>query len=253
MPGGFLLATHEKSGSCRTMKNSFPVLLLCFLLSSCGEEKKGKGRAEAGDAEAPLMKDSETMIRKILCLHGGGGDAKTFQGDPGITDLRNALGDDYEFVFAQAQNNGLWMRDPPRGKSKPTTDPEWASKSVGILNKIVADQGPFYGILGYSQGAAFIPVYLAQIPEETFQIAVMFGGYLPTTHQGLISRIKTESPFKNIPALVWMGGQDWIANANLASPFIKPTVLRSAEAGHIIPLRSDPTFTRIVRKIKSGS
>ena len=152
------MAANEKSGSYRVMKNSFPVLLLCFLLSSCGEEKIRKGRAEAGDAESPITKDSEAMIRKILCLHGGGGDAKTFQADPGITDLRNALGDDYEFVFAQAQNNGLWMRDPPRGKSNPTTDPEWASKSVGILNKIVAEQGPFYGILGYSQGAAFIPV-----------------------------------------------------------------------------------------------
>lgn len=247
------MAANEKSGSYRVMKNLFPVLLLCFLLSSCGEEKIRKGRAEAGDAESPITKDSEAMIRKILCLHGGGGDAKTFQADPGITDLRNALGDDYEFVFAQAQNNGLWMRDPPRGKSNPTTDPEWASKSVGILNKIVAEQGPFYGILGYSQGAAFIPVYLAQIPEDTFQIAVMFGGYLPTTHQGLISRIKTKSPFKNITALVWMGGQDWIANKNLASPFIKPTVLRSSKAGHAIPLSSDPTFTRVVQKMKSDS
>lgn len=247
------MAANEKSGSYRVMKNSFPVLLLCFLLSSCGEEKIRKGRAEAGDAESPITKDSEAMIRKILCLHGGGGDAKTFQADPGITDLRNALGDDYEFVFAQAQNNGLWMRDPPRGKSNPTTDPEWASKSVGILNKIVAEQEPFYGILGYSQGAAFIPVYLAQIPEDTFQIAVMFGGYLPTTHQGLISRIKTKSPFKNITALVWMGGQDWIANKNLASPFIKPTVLRSSKAGHAIPLSSDPTFTRVVQKMKSDS
>lgn len=247
------MATNEKSDTCWAMKNSLPVLLFCFLLSSCGEEKTRKGRAEAGNAEAPIIKDSEAMIRKILCLHGGGGDAKTFQADPGITDLRNALGDDYGFVFAQAQNNGLWMRDPPRGKSNPTTDPEWASKSVGILNKIVTEQGPFYGILGYSQGAAFIPVYLAQIPEGTFQIAVMFGGYLPTTHQGLISRIKTKSPFEDIPALVWMGGQDWIANENLASPFIKPTVLRSSKAGHIIPLRSDPTFTRVVQKIKSDS
>ncbi|MDB4646775.1 hypothetical protein OAF51_04670, partial [Akkermansiaceae bacterium] len=60
-------------------------------------------------------------------------------------------------------------------------------------------------------------------------------------------------PFEDIPALVWMGGQDWIANENLASPFIKPTVLRSSKAGHIIPLRSDLTFTRVVQKIKSDS
>lgn len=235
------------------MKSVFSILLLCFFLASCGGDKTVQGRAEAEDTEGPLIDDNETIIRKIICLHGGGGDAEKFQFDSGITDLRNALGNGYEFVFAQAQDDGLWMRDPPGGKSKPTTDPDWASKSISILNKIVADQGPFYGILGYSQGAAFIPVYLAQIPEGTFQIAIMFGGYLPTTHQGLISRIKTESPFENIPALVWMGGQDWIANENLASPFDKPTVLRSSEAGHIIPSSSDPTFTQVVQKIKSDS
>ena len=237
------------------MKSALSVLLLCFLLVSCGEEKEKtiQERAEAGDAEAPPIEDSKTMVRKILCLHGGGGDAKKFQFDSGITDLKNALGNGYEFVFAQAKDGGLWMRDPPGGKSRPTTDPDWASKSINILNEIVAAQGPFYGILGYSQGAAFIPVYLAQIPEGTFQIAVMFGGYLPTTHQGLISKIKTESPFKNIPALVWIGGQDWIANENIASPFNKPTVVRSPKAGHIIPSSTDPTFLRIIRKIKSDS
>ncbi|MDB4448727.1 serine hydrolase family protein, partial [Akkermansiaceae bacterium] len=181
------------------------------------------------------IEDSKTMVRKILCLHGGGGDAKKFQFDSGITDLKNALGNGYEFVFAQAKDGGLWMRDPPGGKSRPTTDPDWASKSINILNEIVAAQGPFYGILGYSQGAAFIPVYLAQISEGTFQIAVMFGGYLPTTHQGLSSKIKTESPFKNIPALVWIGGQDWIAKGKL-------TVIgyRLFKYGHLAIVVEDP-------------
>ena len=241
------------------MKSALSVLLFYSLLSSCEEskiletEETIQKRAEADYAEAPPIEDSKTMTRKILCLHGGGGDAKKFQFDSGIIDLKNALGNGYEFVFAQAKDGGLWMRDPPGGKSRPTTDPDWASKSMNILNKIVAEQGPFYGILGYSQGAAFIPVYLAQIPERTFQIAVMFGGYLPTTHRGLISKIKTKSPFKNIPALVWIGGQDWIANENIASPFNKPTVVRSSKAGHIIPSNTDPTFLRIIRKIKSDS
>ena len=205
------------------------------------------------DRDLQPLDDTTRAIRKILCLHGGGGDAEKFQFNTGINELKNALGSDYEFVFAQAPDAGLWMRDPPKGKSNPTTDPDWASESVIILNAIVAEQGPFYGILGYSQGAAFIPVYLAQIPEGTFQIAAMFGGYLPTTHQGLISRIRTESPFKKIPALVWLGDHDWIANENLASPFANPTILRSPKAGHIIPSSSDSTFMRVVQTIKSGT
>ena len=61
-PGGLPLATDQKSGSCRVMKNVFSVLLLCFLLASCGEEKTVKVeskeakemrvRAEAGDVKA---------------------------------------------------------------------------------------------------------------------------------------------------------------------------------------------------------
>ncbi|MDB4784493.1 sel1 repeat family protein [Akkermansiaceae bacterium] len=34
------------------MKSVFSVLLLCFLLASCGEEKTIQGRAEAGDVDA---------------------------------------------------------------------------------------------------------------------------------------------------------------------------------------------------------
>ena len=97
----------------------FSVLLLCFLLASCGEEKEKtiQERAEAGDAEAPPIEDSKTMVRKILCLHGGGGDAKKFQFDSGITDLKNALGNGYEFVFAQAKDCLLYTSPSPRDRS----------------------------------------------------------------------------------------------------------------------------------------
>ena len=52
-----------------------------------------------------------------------------------------------------------------------------------------------FWILGYSQGAAFIPVYLANT-SNTFDIAVMSNGYLPTTHQGLMSTINSVAPFR---------------------------------------------------------
>ena len=118
------------------------------------------------------------------------------------------------------------MRAPTEGKSKLTADPDWASQSISILNSIIQAQGPFYVIMDYSQGAAFIPVYLSRIPDGTFQMAAMFGGYLPTPHQRLITNIKAEAPFGNIRALVWVGGKDWIANENLATPFNNPTVIR---------------------------
>ena len=231
----------------------FLVLMIGVILVGCGKSNSDKSSSSKKEAVLTLSNDSSPTIRKILCLHGGGGNAIEFQNSSGMKGMREALGSDYELVFAQAPDGGLWMRDPPGGKSKPTTDPDWAAESIGILNSILEEQGPFYGILGYSQGAAFIPVYLSRIPDGTFQMAAMFGGYLPTTHQGLISKIKAEASFDDIPALVWIGGKDWIANENLASPFNSPTLLRDSMAGHVVPSRSDTTFNRVVQVIKNGN
>ena len=220
----------------------------------CGKSHSNKNSSSEKDATPTVSrKDSTPAIRKILCLHGGGGNVKEFENSPGVKAIKGALGSNYELVFAQAPHGGLWMRDPPEGKSKPTADPDWASQSISILNSIVEAQGPFYGILGYSQGAAVIPVYLSRIPDGTFQMAVMFGGYLPTTHQGLITNIKAEAPFGNIRVLVWIGAKDWIANENLATPFNNPTIIRDSKAGHVVPSRSNTTFNRVIQLIKNGN
>ena len=233
------------------MKVLLTVSLCLCVLPGCGKRQYDQAGSSEKDAALTVSKnDSTAAIRKILCLHGGGGNAREFQDNPGINSLRKALGSNYELVFAQAPDGGLWMRDPPGGKKKPTTDPDWAAESVSILNAIVEEQGPFYGILGYSQGAAVIPVYLSRVPGGTFQMAAMFGGYLPTTHQGLINRIKAKAPIDNIPALVWLGVTDWIANDNLASPFKNPKLLLDSRAGHVVPSRSDTTFNRVVQAIK---
>lgn len=85
---------------------------------------------------------------KILCLHGGGGSAASFQ--PAVAHLMQSASN-FEFIFVDAPSNGLWMGDPPGGKGQPTTDPNWDLQSVQLLDGIVQSQGPFYGLLGYSQ------------------------------------------------------------------------------------------------------
>jgi hypothetical protein len=125
------------------------------------------------------------------------------------------------------------------------------------LDEIVLNQGPFYGILGYSQGSAFVAAYLAHAPANTFQVAAMFAGYLPTTHEGVLADIRTASPFNDIPAVVFMGGNDnTIANGmtrEQASVYTNPLVLRSANVGHDLPPPSDPTFDQVVAFIHEPS
>lgn len=156
----------------------------------------------------------------------------------------------FDLVFAQAPEDGLWMRDPPGGKDQPTTDPNWASAAVDYLNQVVQNDGPFYGVLGYSQGSAFATYYLSVVPAETFQVAMLFCGYLPATHQGLMQGINAQSPFSNIRALVFMGVNDWvITNAmteEQATKFTSPVIVRSSAAGHYVPGLSDPTFRQVL-------
>jgi predicted esterase len=215
---------------------SRPPLLLLLLLGLVARRSENFAHAQARP--------------KILCLHGGGQSASAFQSDPGMMALRSDLSG-YDFVYASGAYPGnLWIRDPPGGKGAATTDPHWASASMTALDTIVATQGPFYGILGYSQGSAFVPVYLSHAPAGTFHVAFMFCGYLTTTHTGILNQVNAASPFGGIPALIWMGANDYtIANSlsqQQATIFTTPTVIASSSGGHAVPTASDPTYSQVV-------
>ena len=204
----------------------------------------------------PLL--AEAQRPKILCLHGRGGSANSFSTE--IATLENAL-PEYEFVYATGAygsgNNRRWIDGPPGGKGDPTTDPNWADASIQALDNVRA-QGAisFYGILGYSQGAAFVPVYLSRVPDGTFQIAITFCGYLTTTHLGLLGTVEERSPFDDIPHMVWMGGKDWIISnemtMEMSEKFTNPEIVTSANSGHVVPGSSDPTFDEVVGWIRGG-
>jgi len=198
-----------------------------------------------------LLASAQTKS-KILCLHGGRGNADSMKFL--VRDIENAL-PEYEFVYANgAHDSGkggyLWIKDPPGGKGEPTTDPGWADESIQVLNTIVEEQGPFYGILGYSQGAAFVPVYLSRVNDGTFQIAITFCGYLTTTHVGLLGVVEERSPYGEIPHLVWMGERDGVIlnsmTREMADEFTDPEIIVSESGGHIVPGQNDPTFGQVV-------
>ena len=182
--------------------------------------------------------------RKILALHGGGDSADNMR--LGTADLRTALGAEYEFVYASisssASQGETWWADPPGGKGVHTTNRDHAAAMVAALDAIVAAQAPFYGIMGYSQGSAAVPVYLSQVATGTFQTAIMFCGYIPTTHDGLVARITETTPFGDVRSLVWMSNQDSIITNAMsvvqASKFTTPSIIADAAGGHAVPTNS---------------
>eukprot|EP00854_Cymbomonas_tetramitiformis_P030957 gene30957-38810_t len=155
-----------------------------------------------------------------------------------------------EFVFASAPyQGGLWMRDVPGGKSSVTTDPDWDAESRQVLDVIVEAQGPFDAILGYSQGGAYVLAYLAWAPVGTFKAALVFCGYVPSLHLGIVDRIDSRVPLDVTSSLVFMGANDDVISNGMtqeaATKFASPLVITSASAGHHVPFSSDPTFNEV--------
>ena len=208
------------------------------------------------DASNDASNDASiTSKYKILCLHGGGmtGEGLQYLMKDYITELSAR----YEFYFPNANDyaEGVWVDDPPLGKEIPTTELDWAIRSVDKLNTYVKNHGPFKGILGYSQGAMFATYYLTQVPLGAFDFAVLFCGYLPITHLGLMETIN-EHKIKNtfsLNTLVYSGKLDTIISNELTDElallFNNPTKVRSPNLGHTLPLLLSSEYNTIIEFI----
>ena len=190
---------------------------------------------------------TQLCASRILCLHGGGGSAASLQYQSGMQDLIAAL-PDCEFIFASSPiSGGVWYNDPPGGGKDPTYDPNWADVSVNYLNNFIETNGPFDAILGYSQGVPMSLVYLARGSYD-FDNVLLFNGYLPTTHMGLINVIEATSPFTQ-SALIFIAQNDYYfydMGLELKNKFTSYTELISTSAGHALPTSSDANFQSVV-------
>ena len=95
---------------------------------------------------------------RILALHGGGQTARGLEIMRGMQDLITTL-PEFDFVFGSTpEENNVWIKDPPGGKGakEPNNDPNWADLAISYLDNMVANEGPFYALLGYSQGSGTV-------------------------------------------------------------------------------------------------
>ena len=195
---------------------------------------------------------TQLFASRILCLHGGDGSASSLEYQQGMQDLIAAL-PDCEFIFASSPiAGGVWYNDPPGGSKEPTNDPDWAVTSVNYLNNFIEANGPFDAILGYSQGVPMSLVYLAT-GSYNFDNVLLFNGYLPTTHMGLISVIDANTPFAQA-ALIFIAQNDtyfYQIGLEVKTKFANYTELISTSAGHALPTQSDSYFQSVVNFLAS--
>ena len=221
------------------------LLMLLFSVAGC-----------TGSEEDIRVNENTTEKLKILALHGGGETPEGLRNQPGMQDLMSDLSE-FEFIFADAPDHEsmcdqCWYADPPDGKGEPTTDRDWAALSISYLDEIVAENGPFHGILGYSQGCPMATVYIAN-SNTTFERAFLFNGYLPTTHSGLNDTINEFAPI-NTKALIFGGNNDvFIFGVDeLAGVYFEPTILVSSTADHHLPDSDDETYQDVLDFFREG-
>ena len=208
---------------------------------------------KSDDSDITDSQTNNTSNLKVLALHGGGESSSSFQNQQGMQDLRNAL-PEFEFIFAQSpEQGGVWINDVPGGKDSYTEDRDWADSSINYLDNFVENNGPFNAILGYSQGAAMIPIYLAN-SDSSFDKVLLFNGYMETLHHGLMDTVEENAPF-DIPALIFEGERDVFAygSAELAGNFSSSIHLVSSSADHHLPYSSDETFDQVVEFLRNSS
>ena len=106
------------------------------------------------------------------------------------------------------------------------------------------EHGPFYGILGYSQGCPMATVYIAN-SNTTFEKAFLFNGYLPTTHSGLNDTINEAAPL-DVDALIF-GAEE------LAGVYQEPRMIISSTADHYLPVSADETYGDVLAFFREGT
>ena len=90
-------------------------------------------------------------------------------------------------------------------------------------------------------------VYLARGSYE-FDNALLFNGYLPTTHMGLINVIDDDSPYTQ-SALIFVAQDDYYfyeMGLELKSKFTSHTELTSTNAGHALQQHQTLTSSRLL-------
>ena len=138
-------------------------------------------------------------------------------------------------------------------RDRPNEDRGWADLSIEYLDGIVEEYGPFYGILGYSQGCPMATVYIAN-SNASFEKAFLFNGYLPTTHSGLNDTINEVAPL-DVDALIFGGDNDvfMFGVQELAGVYHEPTIVISSTADHYLPFSDDETYGDVLAFFREGT
>ncbi|CAO4374199.1 unnamed protein product [Caenorhabditis nigoni] len=205
---------------------------------------------------AVLKKMSSQPKLRILCLHGYRQCDQSFRQKTGSTrKLVKALAD-FEFVNGihsvavdeHSETSRAWWFSNADQMSFSSREPTDVSvgfdESVNAVVKFIEDNGPFDGLLGFSQGASMVHLLIAkaqlgEIKLPGIRFAIFFSGFLSLSskHDTL-----TSLRIKDFPSMHVFGDSDEIVarpkSEKLADQFDVKPIRIAHEGGHLVPSMS---------------
>ncbi|KAL8609858.1 hypothetical protein ACOMHN_020693 [Nucella lapillus] len=197
------------------------------------------------------------MATKILCIHGYRQNGQSFRQKTGA--FRKLIKKKAELVFITAPNivppldtaensaeasggndesSGWWFSRPDDyfHAQDPSDCCKGYDLSLQTILQAVKEQGPFDGVLGFSQGAAMVSLVLGEQEKQSekwFQFAILVAGFKSRSspHQALYEKI-------SIPTLHVFGETDKVIPKDMSEDLLQhyedPLTLHHP-GGHFIP------------------
>ena len=178
---------------------------------------------------------------RVLCLHGYGQDGDQFRAKSGSTrkDCKKSM---VEWVFVTSpqridpngggaghpshvgENSGHLWWDFTQEENKMCGFDE----SVAFITKVFEEQGPFDGVVAFSQGAGFLSLLAAKMqrkelaPAVHFQFGCLFAGFPP---RDPVMRAMMEEQPLTLPTLHVYGSSDQIISSERSQAVSKTACL----------------------------
>mmetsp|Transcript_7592 Transcript_7592/g.13240 ORF Transcript_7592/g.13240 Transcript_7592/m.13240 type:complete len:238 (-) Transcript_7592:20-733(-) len=195
---------------------------------------------------------------RILCLHGYSQNATSFRMKTGSFrgGLKKIASLDYidaplKVEIVESKNDektdeskNIKIDDDPRTWWKFNNDGtiyyEYQD-SIKLVENYVEKNGPFDGIFGFSQGAAFGALLCALSKTnkvfEQFKFAILVSGFKPRAHDLQKPYFSNEADLFETPSFHMIGEADTIIrpkkSLELAERFVKPTIYKHS-GGHFV-------------------
>jgi predicted esterase len=195
-----------------------------------------------------------TRPLKILCLHGYRQTGEGFRTKSG--GFRKLLKKKCEYVFISAPHEipdtderGWWFSEANKSyfATEVSQVDDGFEEALDVVAKALENEGPFDGILSFSQGAclgAIITILQAAGDKrfENLKFAILAAGYKSRTEQH--QKLYTNNNKVNIPTLHIIGDSDQVINREMSDDLLQyfeneNTTVARHDLGHILPTKGD--------------